>query len=301
MGNQDFNYEEGFMGVRESKPKTYKLSFREDYRLRSLVKTMRISKGNLLDIGCGGGRFTESVPYYFPKINMYGCDVSSAAISYARKLGSGKVKYDVIKNGKLPYKNNFFDVCICLDVLEHVSNVNFFLSEVKRVLKKDGKFFLIVPCEGEKLTYTWLFQKIHLGEDLTYRYMGHIHPEFTHKSVVNLLKNNGFKTQNVGYSEHTPYQLMHLFVYFLPKAILELFLGKEKTEEYTNSSLISSPKSERSSLMLIRRLWFKFFDFMMMYPMYWETVILRRIPSTAWKIHLLASIRKTQDHLTTSE
>src|SRR5258708_27777845 len=92
MVNQKFNYEEGFMGVRENKPKTYKLSFREDYRLRSLVKTVHISDGNLLDIGCGGGRFTESLPYYFPKTNIFGCDISSMAISYAKKLGSSKVK-----------------------------------------------------------------------------------------------------------------------------------------------------------------------------------------------------------------
>jgi len=301
MTNQEFNYEEGFMGVRENKPKTYKLSFKEDYRLRSLVKTIRISKGNLLDIGCGGGRFTESIPYYFPKVNIHGCDVSSTAISYAKKLGSGKVKYDVIKNKRLPYKNNFFDVCICLDVLEHVPNIKFFLSEVKRVLKKDGKFFLIVPCEGERFTYTWFFQKLHFGQTLTHRYMGHIHPEFTHKSVINILRKNGFGIQNTGYSEHAPYQLMHLFVYFLPKVLLELFLGKNKTKEYTNSSLISSPKKENNPLIVIRKFWFMFFDLMMMHPMYWETIILRRIPSTAWKIHLLAFVEKTKDHLTTNE
>lgn len=289
MVNQKFNYEEGFMGVRENKPKTYKLSFREDYRLRSLVKTVHISDGNLLDIGCGGGRFTESLPYYFPKTNIFGCDISSMAISYAKKLGSSKVKYGVIKNSKLPYKNNLFDVCICLDVLEHVPNVNFFLSEVKRVLKRDGKFFLIVPCEGEKFTYTWFFQKIHLGQDLTYRYMGHIHPEFTHKSVINILKANEFEIQNTGYSEHALYQLMHLFIYFLPKFLLEVFLGKEKTKEYTNSNLIESPKNNNNPFIIIRKFWFMFFDFMMMYPMYMETVVLNKFPPTAWKIHLLAN------------
>ncbi len=289
MATQKFNYEEMFMGVREGKPKMYLRSFKQDYRLRSLVKTVVFDKGKLLDVGCGGGMLTESLPYYFPKASIYGCDVSSTAIVYAKKLGSGKVKYSQIKNKRLPYRDNFFDVCICFDVLEHVPNVKFFLSEVRRVLKKDGKFFLIVPCEGEKFTYTWFFQKIHLGRNLTYRYMGHIHPEFTHKSVANILKENGFEIRKYRYSEHLFYQLMHLFVYFLPKAILELFLGKEKTKEYTNSCLIESPKSNNNPLIIIRTIWFKFFDFMMMHPMYWETLILNRVPSTAWKIHLLAN------------
>lgn len=296
MKNQEFNYEEGFMGVRENKPKTYKLLYKEDYRLKSLVRAVKISKGKLLDIGCGGGRFTESIPYYFPKVTVFGCDVSKTAISYAKKLGSGKIKYGVIKNSKLPYRSNFFDVCICFDVLEHVPNVSLFLHEVRRVLKKDGKFFLIVPCEGEKFTYTWFFQKAHLGEDLTYRYMGHIHPEFTHKSVTNLLKKNGFSIQESSYSEHTPYQLMHLFIYFLPKVLLELFLGKNKAKEYTNSGLIESPKSRNNPFIVIRKIWFMFFNFMMTYPMYWETILFKNISVGAWKIHVFAEASKERNN-----
>ncbi len=53
MKKPEFNYDEEFMGVRETKPKTYRLSFKEDYRLRSLVKTITLNKGRLLDAGCG--------------------------------------------------------------------------------------------------------------------------------------------------------------------------------------------------------------------------------------------------------
>ncbi len=291
MVNQDFNYEEGFMGVRENKPKTYKLSFKEDYRLRSLVKTIRISRGNLLDIGCGGGRFTESISYYYPKVNVFGCDISKTAIEYAAKFGSGKVKYGEILNNRFPYKDKFFDVCICLDVLEHVPNVSFFLNEVKRVLKKDGKFFLIVPCEGQKLTYTWFFSKMRIGQNLTRRYFGHIHPEFTHKGVILLLRKLGFEIKEIAYSEHVFYQFVHLIIFFLPKIFLELFFGNKKADEYSNSGLITSPKNKKNPLMVVRKFWFAFFNFMMMYPMPLETIILRNIPLTAWKLHVLASKR----------
>lgn len=287
MNNKSFDYEDVFMGVRDQKPSSYVRRFRDDYRLFSLVKTVKIKKGKLLDIGCGGGMLTESLPYYYPKTDIYGCDVSATAIKYAKKFGSGKIEYGVINKKTLPYKDNTFDICICLDVLEHVPDVNFFLKEVKRVLKKNGQFFLIVPCEGQPFTYTWLFQKIQIGQTLTYRFFGHIHPEFTHQYVIALLKKHGFSIKNVAYSEHIFYQLMHLFVYFLPKALLEFFLGEEKTKEYANSSLIESPKSSNNPLIIIRKFWFTFFDFMMMYPMYWETVILSRMPMSAWKLHVL--------------
>lgn len=60
MKKREFNYDEEFMGIRTTKPKTYRLSFEEDYRLRSLVKTIT-PKGKLLDAGCGG----ECLPKIF--------------------------------------------------------------------------------------------------------------------------------------------------------------------------------------------------------------------------------------------
>lgn len=290
MTDQIFDYEDVFMGVREEKPKTYLRTFAEDYRLRSLTRSVALEKGKILDIGCGGGLLAESLPYYYPKAEIYGCDVSRTAIAYAKKLGSGKVKYAVINNKRFPYKNNFFDVCICLDVLEHVPDVNYFLKEIKRVLKKNGKLFLIVPCEGQPFTYTWFFKKIRPGQNLTFRQFGHIHPEFTHNSVMRTLEQRGFIIQKLAYSEHSFYQIMHLLLFTAPKVILEIFLGK-KSDEYTNSSLIRSPKSKSDFLMIVRGVWFKLFYFMMMYPMYWETILLERFSVTAWKLHVLSSIR----------
>lgn len=288
MKNKSFDYEDMFMGVRGEKPATYFRSFREDYRLRSLVSIIKLNKGKLLDIGCGGGMLTESLPYYFPKASIFGCDISKTAIKYAAMFGSGKVAYSEIQNNCFLYKDNFFDICICFDVLEHVRDVNFFLKETRRVLKKDGKFFLIVPCEGQKFTYTWFFQKTHLWEDLTYRYLGHIHPEFTHKKIISLLQKHGFLIQEKAYSEHLFYQLLQFLVLFLPKILLEIFLGKNIANEYTNSSLVKAPKSNNDYLFKVRNIWYKVWDFVMHYPMNWETLFLKRVSVTAWKLHVVA-------------
>lgn len=284
---KEFDYEQGFMGVRDKKPDTYLRTFKEDYRLRSLVGALKLGKGRLLDIGCGGGMLTESLPYYYPKSSVYGCDISSTAISYAKKLGSGKIKYAVIKNKKLPYKSNFFDACICLDVLEHIPDVNYFLKEVKRILKKDGKFFLIIPCEGQQFTFTWFFNKIHLGQNLTLRYLGHIHPEFTHAYVISILRKHGFFLKKKTYSEHVFYQIMEFFTLFLPKIMLEVVFGGKKANEFTNSSLISSPKSKKDPLLIVRNLWYSLWNFMLYYPMNWETRVFRKTSLTAWKLHVL--------------
>ncbi len=288
-----FDYEEGFMGVRDQVPDSYFRSFKKDYRLRSLVQNIKLKKGKLLDIGCGGGMLTESLPYYYPHTSIYGCDVSATAIKYAKKMGSGSVTYGVIKNKKLPFQNNFFDVCICFDVLEHVPNVDFFLKEVKRVLKKDGSFFVIVPCEGEPFTFSWFLQKIHLGSDLTYRYIGHIHPEFTHRKVEKLLKKYGFSLEKKQYSENIFYQFCLFSIIFLPKIVLELIFGNKKATEYTNSNMIAKPKSNSDPLVVIKRNLFILWDFMMYYPMNWETIIMRNVAFASWKLHIL--VKKKQN------
>src|SRR3989304_10014269 len=145
--SENFDYNEVFMGVLDGKKKDYKLSFKDDYRLKCLTEAVVLDRGTLLDIGCGGGVLTESLFYYYPKTKVSGCDVSKTAINYAKKFGSGKVSYSLINSKKLPYKDNSFDACICLDVMEHIPDVDFFLKEVKRILKKNGKLFLLVACE----------------------------------------------------------------------------------------------------------------------------------------------------------
>lgn len=280
-----FDYEDVFMGVLRT--------FKSDYRLKRLTEAVLLKKGKMLDIGCAGGIFTESLVKYYPHVQVYGCDVSKTAIYYAKKLGSEKVKYNVIKGKRLPYKSNFFDVCVCLDVMEHVPDVDFFLKEVKRILKKNGQFFLLVPCEGQAFTFTWLFQKIKMGNKMTYQNWGHIHPEFTHKNVTQLLTDKGFSIKRTTYSEHIFWQIVSLLVYFWPKEILAFFLGK-KAQEYSDSGVIRAKdkgKEKKNIIMLARKI-FLGFNTILRELTYWETDIFKKTPLTAWKIHLLTQNNK---------
>jgi 2-polyprenyl-3-methyl-5-hydroxy-6-metoxy-1,4-benzoquinol methylase len=288
--SEGFDYEEVFMGVTEGKPKSYRRSFDDDYRIKRLVEAIKLKKGRILDIGCGGGVLTESLHYYFPKANLYGCDVSTSAIKYAKKFGSGRVKYGVIKNRKLPYKDNFLDACVCLDVMEHIPDVNFFLKEVKRILKKDGQFFLLVPCEGQPFTFTWFFQKIKIGSKLTYKNWGHIHPEFTHESVKKLLEKHGFTIQHRTYSEHILYQLSNLILYFIPLELMSIFL-KGKAVNYLDRGIVNAKakgKERKDVMMVVRNAWLGFSKVLRSVTV-WELEVFKKMPFAAWKAHFLAT------------
>jgi len=56
---------------------------------------------------------------------------------------------DCQKHSSFP--DHYFDRIIAIHVLEHLPNLPEALREVRRVLKTDGKFLIVIPCEGGTL------------------------------------------------------------------------------------------------------------------------------------------------------
>jgi len=108
----------------------------------SIKKKSNILEGlNILDIGCGGGLISEPMARLGAKVT--GIDASEKNISIA-KLHSRK-------NGlKINYINTSpenldevekFDVILNLEIVEHVENVNLYISSCYKLLKKNGLMF----------------------------------------------------------------------------------------------------------------------------------------------------------------
>lgn len=110
------------------------------------------NKSNLftLDLGCGHSPYSS----YFP--NRVGFDVKS-----------GK-DVDLVGDAhKLPFKDNQYDIILCIEALEHFINPQIAISEIKRVLKPKGKLILttrfIFPLHETPNDY-WRFTKYGLKE-----------------------------------------------------------------------------------------------------------------------------------------
>lgn len=100
------------------------------------------TEDRLLDVGCAEGallRWAERHGY-----ETYGIYVSNFALRIARqrlnwsRLLVGDVRW-------LPFKDNYFNVITCFDVLEHLESPQIALSELNRVLRDDGTFLISVP------------------------------------------------------------------------------------------------------------------------------------------------------------
>lgn len=50
--------------------------------------------------------------------------------------------------GRLPFEDGIFDRIIAIHVLEHLPDLPKALTEIKRLMKPDGVFDVVLPCEG---------------------------------------------------------------------------------------------------------------------------------------------------------
>ncbi len=101
-------------------------------------------KIKVLDYGCGSGLFQIELEKNFTNVEAYGIDTSKEAIEFCKKRGLERVKF--YKGAKIPFKDEFFDTVVAIDVLEHIKNDLSALKEIKRVLRKDGLGFFLVPA-----------------------------------------------------------------------------------------------------------------------------------------------------------
>lgn len=107
------------------------------------------SKKNIkyLDIGCGNCKKTS---FFAKNFDLITSNVSCTDIETWGPYASDKSKlpfnFKFIKNNKLDYENNQFDIITCILTLHHVQELDIFINEIYRILKKDGILILIEHC-----------------------------------------------------------------------------------------------------------------------------------------------------------
>jgi len=121
------------------------------YQLR-WAKMISYSNKNakILDYGCGLGEVIRKGRD--EGFNIYGADSFNAGNrnieAKLMKLGLLNKVITKIKNQTLDYEDNFFDLIMSNQVLEHIEDLKSALKEIHRVLKKKGLFLSIFPFKG---------------------------------------------------------------------------------------------------------------------------------------------------------
>ena len=93
---------------------------------------------SILDIGCGGGILCEPLKRLGAKVS--GIDTSTNAIEIAKKHAKKSKLQIKYFNCELENFNNIekFDLILCMEVLEHINNIDIFINDIKKRLKPSG-------------------------------------------------------------------------------------------------------------------------------------------------------------------
>lgn len=96
----------------------------------------------LLDLGCGNAVLSKLISEKSP-IEVTAVDFSQIAVKQAKQIGLRAKRVDLQK--RFPFRDESYDVIYSGQVVEHLLNPDFFISECYRVLKKGGKLILTTP------------------------------------------------------------------------------------------------------------------------------------------------------------
>jgi SAM-dependent methyltransferase len=136
-----------------SKIKSFK-----DVAIYGFIRRLKVKKGEkVLDVGCNGGELLNKVVGTY-EAEGYGLDISDKTIEIAKEHNPFQNQYIVGDAENLPYPDRSFDVVISTDVLEHVPSPQKVLSEIGRVLKPRGRFFIYCISRRNRATVRHLMQ-----------------------------------------------------------------------------------------------------------------------------------------------
>jgi 2-polyprenyl-3-methyl-5-hydroxy-6-metoxy-1,4-benzoquinol methylase len=147
--------------------------------------------GRLLDMGCGLGFFLERMARY-PRWEAYGCEISAAAVRYARQT-SQLERVVCARLEEAPWPAGFFDVITMWDVIDHILRPDPLLRHCHDLLATGGLCFIRTPNVSIHLPRARL-KKFVWGErrDVTYlQARDHLH-HYSSSTLRTLLERNGF-------------------------------------------------------------------------------------------------------------
>lgn len=204
----------------------------ENLKIRELNSLQIISalknKKTFLDAGCGNGKFMLALRQIRPDLILKGVDYSRREVMEAKKHGLAVSQMNFEEGIKL--KSNSFDIVYAGEIIEHLYNPDLFLSEINRILKKDGYVIITTPnllawfnrilalCGIQPLFLEPSTKSKLVGSGILARLkkestpVGHVRI-FTLQALKDLLAMNGFSIINIKgnpYQEGFPPQILFL-------------------------------------------------------------------------------------------
>lgn len=214
-------------------------------RLHFALEALKNTHGRVLEIGCGGGAFTQGLKKYRPDLTVVGSDVDRQVLQLARSHDK-KGEYVYADAQALPFADTSYAAVVAFDVIEHLPHPEKAFKEIRRVLKHEGIFHGSIPLEASLWTIHGWAKIFGFIPKRIYADHGQ---QFTYSSIVGQIKRSGLTYLKCSYSGHLLEQLLD-FVYFTLLVILR------RPTSHTVEGYIQSlrPGMKRGIFALVRSL-----------------------------------------------
>ena len=113
---------------------------------------------NILDIGCGGGQNLLNLSIKFKNSTLFGIDHSPTSINLSSQTCKDikkRVFLEVSDVHKMSFSDNKFNLITAFETLYFWKNLDIAFNEIKRVLKKDGKFMIFLEGTTKQTLEKW--------------------------------------------------------------------------------------------------------------------------------------------------
>lgn len=151
--------------------------------------------GKVIDLAAGMGVVGKNIRDHY-ECDLIVNDISPKAIKSLKALGLNTTSFSLDDpEEKFPFPDGHFDAVVTLATIEHLINVDHFLSEIHRILKEGGHLYLSAP-NYTGLTYLVPFlisgRTFHnpLSERDRYEFYAHVR-YFTYRTLLEFLPQFG--------------------------------------------------------------------------------------------------------------
>lgn len=177
----------------------------------------------ILDAGCNYGEIAKVL---VGNNKVFGIDTDESVIQIAKKTVK-QARFTKASVTKIPFPDKYFDVVICLSVLEHIRDDQKALGEISRVLTHDGELVLTISNKNASLVPFYLspiiklfnrFFKtafpvsqnefVHFGKEG----IGHVRQGYSRTQIENMLRQEKLVIISYKTYWHFPTRLTYLFL-----------------------------------------------------------------------------------------